>query len=234
MPLPARAPARIVCVRKSKRGKLPRGGAKDERVPPVCVGRLRCHRCVDGRKWCDRDGAGMQESRAARHALLRREQRSRRRRADRSEKAGAILPRWYSPTRRWRIRRSIRTYSSRSPTFWLSVPASAWSITPCNRTRPRSRRCAPAVCTSPDSRPGRPDSPSIWRARCRSRPRAPRRDRKATTCSRSSRRTAPTRSSPTSRASALRTHRRRRIQAISRRSCFTRRKASSRTRTTSR
>ena len=117
MPLPARAPARIVCVRKSKRGKLPRGGAKDERVPPVCVGRLRCDRCVDGRKWCDRDGAGMQESRPARHALLRRQQRSRRRRADRSEKAGRIHPRWSSPTRRSRIRRSIRTSSSRSPTY---------------------------------------------------------------------------------------------------------------------
>ena len=48
------------------------------------------------------------------------------------------------------------------------------------------------------------------------------------------RRTAPTRSSPTSRASASRTRRRRRIPAILRRSCFIRRRASSRTRTTSR
>ena len=30
-------------------------------------------------------------------------------------KSCAILPRWYSPTRRWRTRRSIRTCSSRSP-----------------------------------------------------------------------------------------------------------------------
>ena len=55
-----------------------------------------------------------------------------------------------------------------------SAPASAWSTTRCSRTRPRSRRCARAACTSPASRPGRPALPSTSRAPSRSPPRAPR------------------------------------------------------------
>ena len=88
MPLPARSTARIVWPRKNQSAGRPAwGGANDRCVPPVCVGKPRCNGCVDGRRRRDRDGTGMQESRAARHALLRREQRPGRRRADRSEKA---------------------------------------------------------------------------------------------------------------------------------------------------
>ena len=197
MPLPARAPARIVCVRKSKRGKLPRGGAKDERVPPVCVGRLRCHRCVDGRKWCDRDGAGMQESRAARHALLRRGQRSRRRRADRSEKAA----RSFHAGIRLHARGGSGGLSERIQAAHRlsgSVYRQAGGLLPraIELGRDRGDALRPSARRRILDRAHRIRR-QYGRERFRSLPRAPRRDRKVTTSFRSSRRTAPTRSSPT-------------------------------------
>ena len=67
-----------------------------------------------------------------------------------------------SPTRRSRTPPCTRTCSSRSPTHLAQVPGQEGRLsTRCSRMRPRSRRCARAGCTSPDSRPGRSASRSI-------------------------------------------------------------------------
>ena len=69
--------------------------------------------------------AGMQKSRSARHALLRRQQRSGRRHARPIRDDGRTRRRSSSPIRRSKIRRSIRTCSVRSPIISASAPPSA-------------------------------------------------------------------------------------------------------------
>ena len=98
-------------------------------------------------------------------------------------RSGAIPRPSCSPTRRSRTPRSIRISSSRSPTTSRNAPANGSSTIRYNRTRPRSRRCDRAACTSPASRPDPPGLPLISRARCRSPPRAPKRARTAITFS---------------------------------------------------
>ncbi len=59
-------------------------------MAPCCAGELERDCYLDGGERDNRTGRGMQEPRPARYALLRREQRSRRRRADRSAQDGKI------------------------------------------------------------------------------------------------------------------------------------------------
>ena len=165
-----------------------------------------------------RHGPGMQESRPARHALLRREQRSRRRRADRSEEAeGPGHAR-------------LRLHAGRGP-GGLSERVQAVHRISCPVHR-QARRVLPGAvelsrdrsdALGPPARRGLLDRADRFRRQYGGRGSVRRQGHGERTARLSSaldraRRTAPTRSSPISRASASRIPRRRRTPGTLRRS----------------
>src|SRR5262245_61626829 len=71
---------------KARISRAPQEDKNDRRAPAACLDSFCCDRVDIGERF-HRRGAGMQEPRTARHALLRREQRSRRRCSNRPEEA---------------------------------------------------------------------------------------------------------------------------------------------------
>ncbi len=147
--------------------------------PMDWAARRRRLRCRARRPHGDRrPGAGrfLQEPRPARHALLRREQRPGRRRAEGPEEVARSVRRWSSPTRRSRIRPSTQNVFKPFTDHLGAVHRQARRLLPgaVERGRDRGDALRPPARRAA-SRPARPASRSTSPARSRSRSRAPRR-----------------------------------------------------------